>query len=62
MPADAVFTGSTIVDRPIMEAFEYARNPKNIREQNPFYSKIDELDPGENILNFKITYNWMPHL
>ncbi len=57
MATDAVFTGSIIVARPIMEVFEYARDPKNIHEWYPFYSKIDEVERGENILSFKITYN-----
>lgn len=52
---DAPFTGSIIVDRPIMEVFEYASDPKYLGYWYPFYSRIDPLQtaPG-SLLSYNI--------
>jgi len=57
VPTDSVFTGSIIVNRPIMEVFDYARDPNKIYEWHPFHSKLEEVERGENILSFEITYS-----
>lgn len=61
MTMETLFSGWAIINRPIMEVFEYAADPRNLLEWFPAYSKVEVLDEhGGRPTRFRATLAMSP--